>query len=592
MKAVYYIIISIFLVSCDLDDNPDKNMHASSTIHFVDSINEVPLKFKVKQPDRFQLSFQALGKSEEIAYDEGRYGAYLDIGAIHCISNQYDSAIIYLFNAKSYFPDGSINEGLANFFLGETYSDLQNFDKANDFFLQAMEVFKERNDEKHLAMALTSLGIICARQSRFVDALAFFKEAYEIGIKIDYTNDRILNCISIAYRNLGDNGKALEFAHKALQQSDDFSKYSKLHTIGNIFFKAKGYDSAIYYYLQSYEHALERNQYVSAYSSMKSVGNVHLEMGEVEKSLNVYRKTLKFLADQPVNNYANHLYLKLAEAHQSLGNLDSALHYSNLTWQTALESRSIKDIYYGAEQMKKVHKDMGDPILALKYGDLAMLYKDSLEQKNEQKKFADLRVEIETKALENSMYEKEDQIARVRWNLLKAIITLALIALLITFFSIFIFRWLKNRQKHLKDEIVKRKGELYQQNLHVMQMNKQYSEIEKDLKEIDIPETKKEIDKILKKITLGKVLESEWETFNTYFGSIHQDFYKKLSRYSNGLTQHEKRICALIRTNLTSREIASILHIEVKSVSMCRYRIKKKLDLTEQRDLSEFLTGL
>ena len=93
-------------------------------------------------------------------------------------------------------------------------------------------------------------------------------------------------------------------------------------------------------------------------------------------------------------------------------------------------------------------------------------------------------------------------------------------------------------------------------------------------------------------IKVNKSLDKDWQNFNDYFASVHINFYEKLSEMTTELSNHDKRICALLKLGLSNREISTILNIEAKSVSMLKYRIKKKLKLEEKVELTNFVQTL
>ncbi len=73
---------------------------------------------------------------------------------------------------------------------------------------------------------------------------------------------------------------------------------------------------------------------------------------------------------------------------------------------------------------------------------------------------------------------------------------------------------------------------------------------------------------------------------------IHEDFFRKLNEKFPSLTENDKKLCAMLRLNLSSKEIASIQNIEAKSVDMNRYRLRKKLNISAEEDLNSFLASI
>jgi ligand-binding sensor domain-containing protein/DNA-binding CsgD family transcriptional regulator len=86
--------------------------------------------------------------------------------------------------------------------------------------------------------------------------------------------------------------------------------------------------------------------------------------------------------------------------------------------------------------------------------------------------------------------------------------------------------------------------------------------------------------------------DEEWKVFEMSFNKTHDNYLVKLSTQFPGLTTSDLKLAAYIRMNISSKEIAGLLNISVKSVEMARYRLRKKLNFTHEQNLTEFLIGL
>ncbi|MBE9467642.1 MAG: hypothetical protein IMY72_04880 [Bacteroidetes bacterium] len=83
--------------------------------------------------------------------------------------------------------------------------------------------------------------------------------------------------------------------------------------------------------------------------------------------------------------------------------------------------------------------------------------------------------------------------------------------------------------------------------------------------------------------------DDEWKTFEGYFDQIHQDYFKRLISQYSDLTQSDLKLCAYLRLNLSSKEIASLLNISLRGVEARRYRLRKRLNFEHDKNLVEFL---
>jgi DNA-binding CsgD family transcriptional regulator len=122
--------------------------------------------------------------------------------------------------------------------------------------------------------------------------------------------------------------------------------------------------------------------------------------------------------------------------------------------------------------------------------------------------------------------------------------------------------------------------------------NKQYfKEIKADIKGL-----KNVNDSTIKDISyhIDLALESdkEWENLQSHFNAIYSGFYDTILKKHPSLTEIELRHCMFIKLHLQTKEIARILLIDPRSVQTARYRIKKKMNLSEEVDLRTHLLDI
>ena len=77
--------------------------------------------------------------------------------------------------------------------------------------------------------------------------------------------------------------------------------------------------------------------------------------------------------------------------------------------------------------------------------------------------------------------------------------------------------------------------------------------------------------------------------FKEAFDNADNDFLKKVKQAHSSLTPNDLRLCAYLRLNLSSKEIAPLLNISVRSVEIKRYRLRKKMDLSHEQGLVEYI---
>ena len=86
--------------------------------------------------------------------------------------------------------------------------------------------------------------------------------------------------------------------------------------------------------------------------------------------------------------------------------------------------------------------------------------------------------------------------------------------------------------------------------------------------------------------------DKDWEVFKSYFSEVHNNFDNKIKAISEDITEKEIRLASFLRMNLSTKEIASMLNVLPDSVLKSKYRLKKKLELSKEEDLTQFLNTL
>ncbi|MCB0472735.1 MAG: response regulator [Flavobacteriaceae bacterium] len=100
---------------------------------------------------------------------------------------------------------------------------------------------------------------------------------------------------------------------------------------------------------------------------------------------------------------------------------------------------------------------------------------------------------------------------------------------------------------------------------------------------------KPKFDKLLQTINKNINTSKDWEVFESNFNEIHDSFFKSLIKKHEHLTPKDLKLCAYLKMNLSTKEIAPLLGISHRGVEIHRYRLRKKLDLDTEQNLNEYL---
>ena len=107
----------------------------------------------------------------------------------------------------------------------------------------------------------------------------------------------------------------------------------------------------------------------------------------------------------------------------------------------------------------------------------------------------------------------------------------------------------------------------------------------------DKSDNSRNIETIIKSIDKDSV-NSLWKEFEVRYMEVHKDFHQKLTSSFPDLTANERRLCAFIVLNLSTKDISSITYQSAHSIKIARYRLRKKLGLDQNENLTAFLHNL
>ncbi|GGG76833.1 hypothetical protein GCM10007415_05830 [Parapedobacter pyrenivorans] len=193
-------------------------------------------------------------------------------------------------------------------------------------------------------------------------------------------------------------------------------------------------------------------------------------------------------------------------------------------------------------------------------------------------------------------------------------------AILICFLIFLLFKWQKRKlqQKHerelylnqleldrsekevvrlknekLETEIMFKNKELANMTMHLIQRGEVLAKIKETIlsvvKKHDFSDSTINFRQLIRLIRNAERTDEDWEQFSLHFNHVNEGFFTGLKDHYPELTPNELKLCAFLRMNLSSKEIAQLMNITIKAVEVGRYRLRKKLRLDPEQNLYEFL---
>jgi len=141
----------------------------------------------------------------------------------------------------------------------------------------------------------------------------------------------------------------------------------------------------------------------------------------------------------------------------------------------------------------------------------------------------------------------------------------------------------------LREEVESKNRELAISTMSIIKKNEFLNAIKDQLRESnDNPQVRAVIRTINRNINNA----DDWKFFEDAFNNADKDFLKKVKNLHPELTSNDLKLCAYLRLNLASKEIAPLLNISVRSVEVKRYRLRKKMQLPHESGLTDYILQL
>ena len=149
------------------------------------------------------------------------------------------------------------------------------------------------------------------------------------------------------------------------------------------------------------------------------------------------------------------------------------------------------------------------------------------------------------------------------------------------------------KNEKLEADINFKNSELASSAMHLVKKGELLSNIKGELtqmmKRLNNEQAIAELKKMIKSLSEDDNIDKEWENFTKHFDKVHSDFVVRLKEKHPSITGNELKLCAYLRMNLSTKEIAQLMNISVRGVEIGRYRLRKKLGISSEVNLFDYL---
>jgi len=532
----------------------------------VDLLRELSENYKANNIDTALYYIQtAIGKAKKLEYTSGFIHSLHTLSGIYLFKNDYINSLKYAEQSLTESEKIKNKEliAISKTFIAVIYAEGGNYSLSTKNNFEALKIFDEIGDKMQIEMIYGNIGADYISQKNYEKALQYLYLALDIASDIKDTIG-----IAYQYNNIGavyfshfkDNQKAMYYFKDALkiniENKNFYLQGINYRNICNIYKDFEQYDSAMIYNNYAYDIFLKLNSKMLISNCLNTYGELYALKGEATKSIIYLEQALKLATEN--------IYFDMVQ--KSSG------------------------------QLHKTYISMNDTTGAYRYFLIEKIAEDSLNSNSNKQEIA--RIEFQYN-IEKEINKKE--LIQKRRNYYITIIFTFLVILILIIIILFYKQKIKADKVHfekqkIESELSLKNKELSVNLMSVLKRNEIKSEIvgklvkhEQNLKE---DKTKKEIAKIIKEIE-NSYNEKIWNEFSTRFQEVHIGFYEKLLSKFPDLTQGELRLCAFLVLNMTSKEISDITGQQISTLENARYRLRKKLGITNlEVNLVSFLSQI
>jgi tetratricopeptide (TPR) repeat protein len=373
--------------------------------------------------------------------------------------------------------------------------------------------------------------------------------------------------------------------------------------MGVVYEQSKKFDSANLYYSQAYVLSEKMGDDKAMANILNNQGTLYRDRGDIPSAHTFYHKALRLRKAKKNKLGMTRSFNNLGQFYvETVKNDDSAVFYLKQAinlgteigyWQTVSSSTKL---LYKLYRQKEKYKDAYETLV------LNRQVNDSLFNVESSRKIAQLEMQFEFDRQQSLLQAKQKEKELYAWMGGGALTFLLIIVTLLFFLQRSKTKRSELEQAHLqlerinlKNDLAIKDKELAANIMYLLNKNELINSMSEKLLDIKTQlsaENQPAIQKVV--LDLQSNLQPElWQEFDFRFQQVHEQFYKVLNERFPDLSPSDRRLCAFLKLNMTTKEISAITHQNAKSIDVARTRLRKKLNLTgTDHNLVSFLLHL
>ncbi len=520
-------------------------------------LNRMAYEFKDAEPEKsLNILDDVIKLCRESENTTELAKAYSTAGYVHNSQGRFTNALnAYLGAIKIYRALGAGEEvGILTYRIGLLYKTLGDYRKALEYCHEGLRIYEKINDKNGLALIYRVMGSIFKYQKDYEKSLFYYFEGMrlneEIGSQQGIANS--FNNIGVVYFEMMDYQKALEFYKKSLEINIRNNTLSEIAinygNIGVVYLETSQMDSALTYFNKKHDVALALKDNRRIATSLEAYGDYYLKDKDYNKAVDYYKEALEISRELGTLETTKNILNSLSNLYDSINDKESSLFYFR-------SYISVRDSLLNSETLQKISK-------------------------------MEMEYNLEKEQSEHFLLEQKKRLFNI----------LGFSALMLfVFFLVLVYmnqriklkrktldqKKLEMDKKQLQYEVQFKNAELTSKAMYLAERNAFIIDITSRLYKLmhNATPATRELKSIIQDLESHSNMKI-WSEFEYTFLQVHPEFFNNLSTRFPELTPNEKRLSALLRLNLSTKDISNITHQTLHSLTVARTRLRKKLGIS------------
>ncbi len=484
-----------------------------------------------------------------------------------------------------------------------------NFKEAIHHFTENLTLSREMGDSVASLRFANNMSAVYSQLKNYPEALKHSIKAVELSNTLEEDKEFGLG---LAYSNLANVYYDLHLTDAAIsnyKKSKSFFKeiqspyeYHIATTIGELLKDFNSYDESYVYLKYAYNGLKNSGNDLIIGRISNLLGELSLKLDNINEAKQYFNEARKIGNEKDFKAVQVSSFFGWAKIFYAEKNLDSANIYIDGALEHVNTLELIQDRVEILELKATILDDQKMPEEALQYYHLSKNLNDSLAKLKNIPETTNILMQYQSKT-------NEETVSMMHRILAKKNYWITTITILLLFLGSISYFFIKKYRKRL--DVSHKNKEVLEVSLQSEKDNNAYinrklvaatanlalktdllsqvSELLGQIKNQPSQNLTKEINETQTQIKIQKNMDTMWKEFFIHFEEVHPEFLKSLkSRYD--ITQHDLKICAFLKMNLSNKEICQLMNINPTTVRVNIHRIKKKLNIPKETSVVDFFS--